>query len=1003
MYNPFPGLRPFNADEAHLFFGRERHIAEIIRKLTTYRFVSIVGTSGSGKSSIVRAGLLPHLDNSDNDWEVCVMRPGESPIASLYNCIRDQVDQSNELSEKDQLNALREHQLGLVQLLRGTLENSDKRILILVDQFEELFRYKDVNEDDQVNEARQLVDLLLGAVGQKDVPIYVTITLRSDFLGDCEQFMGLPEAINDGQFLIPRMNKDEIALSITGPINEVGVKISPRLVQQLVKEVGNNPDQLPILQHVLMRTFDRWEGAGDLETPIDLPHYEETGGMQNALSNHAEEAYADLGDDDIKEQAEAVFKAITVKGPDNRGVRRPTSVKALTEITQGKESEVTRIANVFRRKDRGFLMPPEGVDLRKDSIIDISHESLMRVWKRLRNWVNEEAESADLYNRITGNALLYDDGKAGLWRDPDLQIAVEWQEEQNPNEAWANQYNPHFKTASRFIEASKNEKRYMLAEKYRRRRILRFAMIAVLVVLSSLSLWALSERNNAAESARTAIAEKQKADEQKQLAEEERSRAESNYLKAKEEEERALQQQIEKEKQREIALQKAEEAKNALLLAEEQSQAAVLAKNQAERERQVAIQQKSISDSLRDVSEESNKQATKLRLLALAQNLAIKSRMADESTMDPEIKALLALQAYKFNKENGGKESDAEVFTALYSAYMDFQDPKKMVHRYHRETVKSIAFDPARSDVASVGYDGKLLIANKYDLSKADYSNNEGLIFNNVLFVNEGQEVVVSCDDNNLYRFDRSNLKEKRRDIKGLHDDKIIAMVAVKDLVATASLDKTIRLIDLNTEKVVKEFAINSRPMSMTYSSAVGRLFVGCDDGSILILNPDSDAKATTFATVSNARVNSLDASADGRYLAAGSNTGPCPIYTISDGSLYTILQGHRTGITGVKFRPGSHHLATSCLDQKVRLYDYLDPDAPPVIFDEHSSWVQDVAFSNDGNFLSSCSKDKSVRIYPLNPENIIMFIEEKVGRNFTSKEWETYIGKDVDYEQSIN
>jgi hypothetical protein len=170
------------------------------------------------------------------------------------------------------------------------------------------------------------------------------------------------------------------------------------LVNRLLNDVGANPDQLPILQHALMRTWDEWRrpapehaaahAAGPL---IDVCCYEAIGGMSDALSRHAEEAYDELPDERARRLAEHLFKALTERGPDNREIRRPTRLKEICEIAGASPEEVSAVVEVFRSEGRSFLMPPAGVALGPDTVIDISHESLIRNWGRLREWVKDEA------------------------------------------------------------------------------------------------------------------------------------------------------------------------------------------------------------------------------------------------------------------------------------------------------------------------------------------------------------------------------------------------------------------------------------------------------------------------------------------------------------------------------------------------------------------------------------------------------------------------------------
>lgn len=460
--NPFPGLRPFMQEEADLFFGRDKQSDELVRRLAGRRFLAVVGTSGSGKSSLVRAGLLPSLEGgfmaeAGAHWRMAILRPQDDPIGFLARAIVEtgalaHLDLAQSAAEGVVETTLRRSGLGLVEATRLARLEPHENLLILVDQFEELFRFADLaSQRGAGDEAPAFVKLLLEAARQTEVPVYVVITMRSDFLGDCARFRDLPEAISDSQYLIPRLTRDELRAVITGPVGVRAGRIAPSLVQRLLNDVGDDMDQLPVLQHALMRAWDHWERGDPDGRPIEPSDLEAMGGMGEALSRHADEAFGSLASERDRKIAERLFKRLTERGADNRELRRPTQLSRIAAIANADPAEVIPVIDVFRAPGRSFLMPPHGVPLEGDSVIDISHESLIRQWGRLRTWVDEEAESRATYLRLVEAARLRRAGRAGLWGEPDLTYARQWQERETPNAAWAERYGPGFEDAGAFL------------------------------------------------------------------------------------------------------------------------------------------------------------------------------------------------------------------------------------------------------------------------------------------------------------------------------------------------------------------------------------------------------------------------------------------------------------------------------------------------------------------------------------------------------------------------
>jgi len=467
---PYPGLRAYHRHEADIFFGRGDHIDELLDRLTHTRLLAVVGASGSGKSSLVKAGLLPALDagfmaGGVSRWKVAQMRPSNRPFHRLAEALVTTLDGPQDSMEEDgaatahMAVSLRRGPLAMSELLRRRSLPFDTALLILVDQFEELIRFRQNIDHD---EADAFVALLL-ATAAAELPVYVVLTMRSDYLGPCALFQGLPEALNQNQYLTPRLTREQLHDAIVGPARMFGGDVEPALVNELLNEIGRDQDQLPVLQHALMRMWTL-AGAPDGTTPqsagrvLTWSHYRAIGGLDQALSRHAEEAYGTLSP---RQQVltETMFRALCESAPGGTDARRPATVPFIGEIAGASQEEILAVANVFRAPEYSFLLPPLAEQMKPDDLLDVSHESLIRLWARLRTWAQEEAESATYYRRLEATSQAWQRGKAALWRAPDLEVALQWEQTTRPNQVWARRYGGDLSLAVRFLRTSQIARR----------------------------------------------------------------------------------------------------------------------------------------------------------------------------------------------------------------------------------------------------------------------------------------------------------------------------------------------------------------------------------------------------------------------------------------------------------------------------------------------------------------------------------------------------------------
>ena len=466
---------------------------------------------------------------------------------------------------------LRRSDQGISNVVDQFLNKLPENILIVADQFEELFRFSKYEKISSkgTRDAVLFVNLLLAAIGDRKRRIYVVFTMRSDFIGNCTEFRGLPEAMGTGQYLIPRMSRNEIQLAITGPVAVAGAEISPQLVSMLLNEVGDNPDQLPILQHALMRTYDYWSAHTNGKAPITIEHYQSVGKMELALSYHADEAYYELTEEQ-KIICTALFRSLTETGTVVGGVRRPTKLLELCELLAVDKDTLIPIINVFRHHGRSFLMPSLEIELHDESVIDISHESLMRVWIRLIDWFKEEMNSAEIYLKLCKDAASYQDGKGSLLVNPELAITLKWRDKQRPTEGWGARYNISYIRAINFLEQSKVNNDFIieqkeLSRKYKLKKTKRIlAAVSVLFFAAVVAaLFAYTAMNTAKEQRQIAQDQKQKAEEQRTIEQQRAKELLAEQKKLAEEQKRK--ELLAKQKAEELRIAQTEKMKELLM------------------------------------------------------------------------------------------------------------------------------------------------------------------------------------------------------------------------------------------------------------------------------------------------------------------------------------------------------------------------------------------------------------------------------------------------------
>lgn len=518
---PYTGLRSFTEEESLYFKGREEDIDQATEQLQRNKFLMLTGASGDGKSSLIYAGLIPNaragfLKSKYTQWCVADFRPERSPFHNLCKCIARQLDITNINTVHSELHHGFSAIIDLYKNSKRFIDTNSKawqaandaekaaikresaNLIILVDQFEEFFTnpenyHRGVPSDD----ANLVLNLLLETARialEEDLPIYVVFTMRSDYIGQCAAFRGLPEYIGFSQFFVPRLNRTQLQQVIEEPATLSGNRITRRLTERLINDLTEGVDQLPIVQHALNQI---WHAAANGNEEMDLIHYAMVGGMpvnelpdeqvgnfknwfetlppdikacyhepnlQNVLDTHTNKLYEQaaeyykqktnksISEKDAKTIIKTAFVCLT-KIDESRPVRNRMTLKEISNILGRPEfgtKEVGEVLNIFREPGNTFIRPfilddSQSQTLNENDILDITHESLIRNWEYLEQWAKEEFEnytiSLDFEQQLN---RWVESGKSNdfLLSIGPLTYFENWFNKAKPNAFWIARYLP---------------------------------------------------------------------------------------------------------------------------------------------------------------------------------------------------------------------------------------------------------------------------------------------------------------------------------------------------------------------------------------------------------------------------------------------------------------------------------------------------------------------------------------------------------------------------------
>jgi energy-coupling factor transporter ATP-binding protein EcfA2 len=401
---PYRGLLHFREEDAPFFFGRETAIDHLVDAVQRQPFVAVVGASGSGKSSVVRAGLVPRLRSDRRTaWETVILVPTAEPMKALAKALIPLLEPA--MSEVDRLresgklaSSFKSGEVSLYDIVERILEKQSgtDRVLIVVDQFEELYTLTSDKES-----RRRFLDELLAASSRAGSKANITLTLRGDFVGKALAYRSLSDRLQDAQINLGPMTREELECAIRKPAEKIQLEFEAGLVRRILNDVGDEPGNLPLLEFVLKELWDKRRGRVLLNETYDA-----IGGLQGAVATKADELFKSLSCAE-KKILQRIFLRIVRPSPES-GLDTRRRAFFIELPLEGKDL-------VVKLTDERLLVTNQsGSGL--EQTVEVAHEALISNWGTLRAWVNEDREFL-------------------LWRDRLGTLLTEWERVQESDEA----------------------------------------------------------------------------------------------------------------------------------------------------------------------------------------------------------------------------------------------------------------------------------------------------------------------------------------------------------------------------------------------------------------------------------------------------------------------------------------------------------------------------------------------------------------------------------------
>lgn len=964
---PFRGLEVFREQDVRYFFGRESMTQRLVEHMERFRFLAVLGPSGSGKSSVVQAGLMPWLRKQG--YGLALFTPARAPLVELALNLHAMFAEFGSPPPSEQLNRrLMQDDRALHFILRELHEaGGANRICLVIDQLEEIFTL--ARNQDEVN---HFLANLIYAIEQPDDPLSVVCTLRSDFLGKCVSYPDLDDYLTEHMVQVKPMTREESARAVAEPAHIAGLAFEHNLLDEILDDLAGEAGELPLLEHALLELYEHRRNR-----LLTMEAYREIGGIEGALARRAESTYQALDEDGQAILRKMFTLCLVNPGEGAEDTRRRATREELLAV--GGQEELT--ASLLDRLIEARLLTSYRDEVRNTNQVDVAHEALIRKWGRIKAWMAEDRETARLLRRLRRQAdawIQADRDSDFLLRGAPLLQMIDLVAVEGSNVG---------EQELAFVEAGEHLREIEKRAERKRLQLGIAGALATTVITFMMFLWANSAKKDALEAEQHIRAEKARG---------EFKTLEANYN-----------------------LSIAFNEKVGIALANDDpeeawlgSLAALSLEVPADKElpgprgrfmdgRMDKVDQllwtSPVSNTLASVATSPDGS-----MLALAGKDSLIRLIDVDTGLQTELltEATLAITEMAFSP-NGQWLAAASERRIVYLWHLE--DSSFHALNYgHQGLITCVVFSPDSLTLASGDENGGLIVSSVLEegspkimslgnkVNDLVYSQSSEFLFAGLTTglkrVQPDLGIQEYIDDSlgtlgfNILAVTRSYLVAARADTKvsfhDLNSGEEVKAVAGHDLPVNVLAGRNDRLVSISDDKQLiwnlADFSFTDAEHLEDVSQGVltteGHLNGMVKSGLLFRHDLTGHKHLATPAGHSNI-VWSVAYSPNGQWVASASWDGSVYLWDVAGKNPPRSLQGRFSRVYGSAFSPDGRHLASTYQDGSVRVW-LVEDGSLRYECRGHEDRVYSVAFSPDGRFLTSGSSDRTVRLWALPDES---------------------------------